>query len=285
VARQDIPNSGLFAVTPLTKIRRVNLKNAFLATAAGGAFLLIAACGGGDVSDGNGSSASSDNSNSASGGGGNASTSTVPGVSGPAPSNNSGGGGSTIQCQRLNETTFIGGNLFVAEQGPVVVTLLSDGGLGPVIFQNFNSFAGWFRILYNNVFGMQVSNSQDQFGFVTPFPPGTQVGASTQVQLQPPPQDVIREYGPAPSNFPKGIPLELTLTKPDATRGYLNSSTASIYKDIPDDEWHKPDSLDGRNTASVIYGPNNTATVTFFAGTDGLHFSVGLTNVFGTGCP
>ena len=46
-------------------------------------------------------------------------------------------------------------------------------------------------------------------------------------------------------------------------------TTAAIGKDIWPDGWPR---------ASVTYGPNNTATVTFFAG-----FSVGLTNVCGSG--
>lgn len=54
-----------------------------------------------------------------------------------------------------------------------------------------------------------------------------------------------------------------------------SSDTAGIGQDT----WPYP-----FPTASVTYGPNNTATVTFFAATDGAHFSVGLTNVFGTGC-
>lgn len=232
----------------------MTLKAAFVAMAAASALLLVAACGGGGG-----------------GGGSGASTGTAP-VLPPIPTPSS---GSTSRCQG----TVVGGNLFVAEQGPVGVTLLSDGGSSPLIFDDINSFGRGFMILYDNVFGVQgVRNPQDKFGFAKPFPPGTQAGASTQVQLQPPQPGVIPGAGPLPGTFPKDIPLELWLKKTDGNPpGSANSSgTASIGKDI----W--PFSFP---TASVTYGPNDTATVTFFAETDGPHFSVSLTNVFGTGCP
>jgi hypothetical protein len=220
----------------------MNLKAALLNAAAAGALLLLAACGGG-VDDGSASKGASGGSN----------------------------------CQVLTETTVVGGNLFVAEPGPVGVTLLSDGGLSPLMFGSIDSFGDGFMILYNNVFGMQVPNAQDKFGFDKPFAPGTPVGTSAEVQLQPPPADVITNHGPLPSTFPKGIPLELWLKKADGNPlGTANSSgTARIGKDT----W--PYSFP---TASVAYGTNNTATVTFFASPDGPHFSVGLTNVFGTRC-
>jgi hypothetical protein len=278
----------LFEAAPLTKIRRMNLKAALLATAAG-AFLLVAACGGGGSgSDSNGSTGGGSGSSGGGGGGSSSSSSSGSSSSGSSSSGSSSSGtgsssssssgtGSSGSCHPLTPTTFVGGNLFVAEQGPVGVTLLSDGGLSPLIFANVY-FGSGFMILYDNVFGMQVSNRQDKFGFAKPFAPGTQVGASTQVQLQPPPADVIRNYGPVPSTFPKGIPLELWLKTTDGNpTGPANSSgTARIGKDT---------ALYSFPTASVTYGPNNTATVTFFASSDGPHFSVGLTNVFGTGCP
>src|SRR5439155_17307514 len=127
----------------------------------------------------------------------------------------------TPLCQLVDVTTFIGGNLFVAEQGPIGVTLLSDGGMGPAIFDSVYQFGTGFMVVYDNVFGMQVSNSQDKFGFAKPFPPGTQVGASTQVHLQPPQPGVVVDGWPVPSTFPKGIPLELTLAKPLEAGGWV----------------------------------------------------------------
>jgi hypothetical protein len=217
-----------------------------LKAAAAGAFLLLAACGGGgnDI-------------------GGSAASGTTSSISRTCPT----------------QTTSIGGNLFVADQAAIGVTLLSDGGLSPLIFDDVNAFGGGFMILYDNVFGMQEGehNSQDRYGFAKPFPPGTQVGASTQVQLQPPAADVVRLYGPVPSTFPKGIPLQLWLKKRDgnASTPDNSSSSAQIGKDV----WPNP-----YPTASVTYGANNTATVTFFPTAAGAHFSIGLSNVFGTGC-
>jgi hypothetical protein len=97
------------------------------------------------------------------------------------------------------------------------------------------------------------------------------------VQLQPFGGFVNGEQ--TPSTFPKGIPVELRLTTNDGGTNpgpTTSSSTASIRKDIPHDFWH---------TASVTYGANNTATVTFFPDASGSHFSVALTNVFGAGSP
>ena len=226
----------------------MNLKAALLATAAG-ALLFLAACGGGgDGGSGNssGNTGSGGDTGSGSGSGG------------------SGSGGSGTSCQ---PQTVVGGDLFVAQQGPVGVTLLSSGVMT----------AYTFSFLYDNVFGIPTNNQQDKWGSVTPslFPPGTPVGASAQVQLQPFTGFVHGEQ--TPGTFPKGIPVELWLTTNDGNQpGPSNSSsTASIGKDIPHDFWH---------TASVTYGANNTATVTFFP-SGGAHFSVGLTNVFGSGSP
>src|SRR5689334_18378933 len=154
--------------------RVMNLKAVLLAALAAGAVLFIPACGGG-------------------GGGGGDST--------PNPSNGGGSGGNT--CQPPAPVTIVGGNLFVAEQGPVGMTLVSTGG--------FTEYR--FMFLYDFVFGIPASNPQDKWGQVNAFPPGTPVGTSMQVQLQPPTPDLIR--GPVPSTFPKGIPLELWLRIPD----------------------------------------------------------------------
>jgi hypothetical protein len=241
----------------------MDLKAALLATAGAGAFLLVAACGGGSDTASSTSTASSPST-----------PSSAPIVARSCE----------CRCQRLSETTYLGGNLFVAEQGSVGVTLLSDGGMSPLTLGSaYPGFGGGFMILYNNVFGMQAaSNPQDKFGTAKAFPADAVVGTSAQVQLSPPPPDFI--VGPVASTYPKGIPLQLWLKLTDGNPpGPGNSSgTASIGKDF------FPESFP---TASVTYGTNNTATVTFFVTTDGVrltdgsHYSVGLTNVYGTGCP
>ena len=223
----------------------MHLKAALLArvVAAGSFVLLAASCGGGG--DGGGGSSQS------------------PPASQPQQSPPS----SQTNCQ---PQTVVGGDLFAAEQGPVGVTLLSNGAMT----------AYTFNFLYDNVFGIPTNNQQDKWGAVAPppFPPGTPVGTSIQVQLQPFTGFVHGEQ--TPSTFPKGIPIELWffLNNTDPPGPAKSSSTASIGKDIPHDFPH---------TASVTYGANSTATVTFFLG--GVpSFAVSLTNVSGkdvpTGC-
>jgi len=201
------------------------------------AFLLLTACGGND-----GSSATS---------GASAST-TAPA---PQPTQTS------SNCKEGLQGTIVGGDLFVAGQGPVGMTLLANGQLSQYLF--------W--VLYDNVYGIpKISNRQDKFGAAQPFPPGTAVGATAQVQIQPPsPYDLNGQTLAA--TFPKGVPVELLLRNYDG--GPVSETntftTAAIGKDIWPDGWPRE---------SVTYGPNNTAMVTFFAG-----FSVGLTNVCGSG--
>jgi len=229
----------------------MNLRARLLAMAAAGVFLFVAACGGG-----------SDSGSDTGGGSGD----------GTANTGNTGGNGTSSTCQAQTPTTIVGGDLFVAEQAPVGITLLSNGGLTQYSLAFF----------YDNVFGIPTNNPQDKWGQAgvlapgTTFPPGTPVGTSAQVQLQPFTGFVHGEQ--TPSTFPKGIPIELWLTTNDGNQpGPSNSSsTASIGKDIPHDFWH---------TASVTYGANNTATVTFFPTAAGGGFSVGLTNVVGAGSP
>ena len=220
----------------------MNLKAALLAAVAAGAFLVVAACGGGS-SDTSGSSGI--------------------GSSGTGSSGSAG-------CQPQTPTTVVGGDLFVAQQEPVGVTLLSNGAVSQYEYE--------FTFLYDNVFGIPTNNRQDKWGQARPFAPGTPVGTSTQVQLAPPTPDLI-QWQPVPGTFPKGIPVQLLLTKRDGNPpGPANSSsTASMGKDLlGHDSWH---------TASVTYGTNNTATVTFFPADGAALFSVGLTNVFGSGSP
>ena len=258
----------------------MNLKAAFLATATG-AVLLLAACGGGGGGGDGGSTPSN-------GGGG----SGTGGSDGGGGSGGTGGNGAPLppqngaplppqSCQAQAPTTIVGGDLFVAEKGPVGITLLSNGG--------FTDYVFWFA--YDNVFGIDrsaIHNPQDKFGVEAPFPAGTPVGTSTQLVLQPQPD--FNGMPPPPSTFPKGIPVQLLLQVFDGQQSpdWAFSSTASMLKDIPFDVWH---------TASVTYGANNTATVTFVPKTrfgnvvtfvprdGGAGFSVGLTNVTGSGSP
>ena len=223
----------------------MDLERAFLAAAAAAA-LLLSACGGSGVSD-------------------------------VATSANAGStGGPSVSRSCAPQTTVVGGNLFVAEQGPVGVTLLDDGGLGPLIFDNVDVFGRGFMLLYDNVFGLQASHPQDTFGFAKPFPPGTPAGASTQVELQAPAAG-LGVSDPVASTYPKGIPVQVWLKLADGNppTPANSSATAAIGKDV----WPTP-----FPTASVTYGANNTATVTLFPTSAGAHFSVRLTNVFGTGC-
>src|SRR5260370_37019358 len=98
----------------------MKLKAAFL-PATVSAFVLLAACGGG--------------------GGDNSSAS---GNSGSGSSSGSGGG---TGCQ---PQTVVGGDLFVAQQAPVGVTLLSTGGFSQ----------STFTFLYDSVFGIPANNPQ-----------------------------------------------------------------------------------------------------------------------------
>ena len=221
----------------------MELKAWLLATASAGGFFLLASCGGGDAA-------------------GSASTQTQTQTQTNSSSNSTGNTATTC-----TPNTVVGGDLSVVQQAPVGVTLLNTGGL---------SSQYTFTFLYNNVFGIPTNNQQDKWGSLILFPPGTTVGTSTQVQLQPYTGFVNGEQ--TPSTFPRGIPLELWLTINDGNqRGPSNSSsTASIGKDLlGHDAWH---------TASVTYNGSNTATVTFFPST-GPAFSVALTNVTGQGAP
>jgi len=150
------------------------------------------------------------------------------------------------------------------------MTLVSTGGLALAPYD--------LTVFYDNVFGIpMIFNRQDKYRQAEVFPPGTPVGTSIQLQPQPPSADLIQGQT-VPSTFPKGIPIELRLRVNDGNLpGPANqSTTALISKDIPHD---------GPPTASVTYGANNTATVTFFASTRGPAFSVSLTNVTGSGSP
>jgi len=214
--------------------------------------LLLTACGGGGGDSGSPSSSPP----SSGGAGGSDNGGTAPSATSmPSPAN-------TCQSQPV-----VGGDLFVVNQAPVRVTLLANGGMS----------GGTFTFLYDYVFGFGTNNQQDKWGQVSPFAPTAPVGTSVDVQILPPPPDLVHDV-PPPATYPRGVPIELWLSKDDGNQPGPNniSSTASIHKDLPRDGWH---------TASVVYGSNNTATVTFFASVGGPAFTVGLTNVSGTASP
>ena len=226
-----------------------------LAIATASAFFVAACGGGGDDGGGGGGSGSGDTNSNSSGGG-----------TGSANSNGSGGGssanstGSSCQSQPV-----VGGDVFVAQQGPVGVTLVSSG-----VSSEYT-----LTFLYNNAFGIPTNNQQDKWGQTTLFPPGTPVGTSAQVQLQP---YAFVNGEQTPATFPQGIPIELWffLNNTDPPGPAKSSSTASINKDLG--------GHDQSHTAGVTYGPNSTATVTFFL--SGVPtFTVGLTNVSGKDAP
>lgn len=208
------------------------------------AALLLTACGGGGGGD---SSTAAPAQPSTSGGGGTPNASSTPST-----------GGTTCESQPV-----VGGDLFVVDQAPVTVTLVANGGMS----------GGTFTFYYDSVFWSDTNNPQDKWGQATPFAPTAPVGTSTNVQIQPPPADLVHDE-PVPASYPKGVPVELWLSTDDGNQpGPANiSSTASIGKDLPHDSWH---------TASVIYKSGNTATVTFFSSVGGPAFTVALANVSG----
>jgi hypothetical protein len=163
------------------------------------------------------------------------------------------------------QNTVVGGDLFVAQPGPVGVTLLSDGGVNPYSLTLF----------YNNVYLTPTNNPQDKWGQATVFNTGAAAGSTVQVQLQRPTPDVIHGQ-PVPSAFPIGMPLQLQLSEPGLfpNQRPTNSTTASINKDIP--------GL-AAPTARVSYGSNDTAIVNFPSGGGAFGFSVRMSNVFGSG--
>jgi hypothetical protein len=160
------------------------------------------------------------------------------------------------------QNTVVGGDLFVAQQGTVGVTLLSDGGLNPSAL----------TLIYDNVFGTPTSNRQDKWGQANPFSPGAAAGTTVQVKLQPPSWDLIK--GPVPSTYPQGIPLQLLLPGGLTPNGrQMYNTTADIRKDL---------SRITSATALVTYGSNNTAIVNFPSGGGAFGFSIRVGNVFGS---
>src|SRR5438067_9869336 len=118
----------------------MTLRAALLATLAAGSFLFLTACGGGGDGGGGGSSPGSQPQQSP--------PASEPQQSPPASEPQQ--SPPTSQPQQLPPTTcqpqtIVGGALFVAEQAPVGVTLLSNRGL---LTQYF------FEFMYDNVFGI-----------------------------------------------------------------------------------------------------------------------------------
>src|SRR6187431_1482124 len=129
---------GEWGETRMSQNRCMHL-NAVVLTFAAGAFAIVAACGGGTAGSEGGS------------GSDNHAASSVPLSPAPTTSSSSGGSGNgAASCQSpAVGTTIIGGSLFVAEQGPIEVTLLSVSGLKPgdPLGEQYR-----FEILYDIVF-------------------------------------------------------------------------------------------------------------------------------------
>src|SRR3954470_6791165 len=225
----------------------MNLRAALLAAAMAGACLLVGACGGGgDDTSGNvggsGSSESTGNAGSA-------------GSTGDA-----GSSGSSGSCPPQTQTTVVGGDLFVADQGLIGATLVSNGGL----------------TLFDVQLGYSTCDSnctspqrQDAFAFafsVRPplFNANTPVGTTLTLQ----PQAGIPINGQMVSAFPTGTPIFLTFGD-----GEFSDFSATAYsKDLAHTY---------PETALVTYGANSTAIIDFRT-SGGAHIRVGLSNVRGS---
>jgi len=234
----------------------VNLKVALLAAAAASAFLLLPACGGGGGGENN-TNSSNGSGNGSSGSGGSSGTGGTGTGSGGTGSSDS--GGSSSVC------TIVGGALFVAAQGPIGATLLSNGGST----RSFEIDLGYSTCDAN------CSNPQRQDAFAFAFagsPPTFSERASVGTTLTLQPQSGIPINGQMVSTFPQGTPIFLSFGNGDDF-----SATATDNKDL------------GRAyplTALVTYGASSTATVDFRT-SGGLDYRVGLTNVVGSAgaCP
>jgi hypothetical protein len=232
-----------------------SLKVALLAVAAAGAFVLLPACGGGgaggdgntNTSPGNGSG----NGTSGSGTGGTSdSTSGTGGTGSAGTSDNTGSSACTI----------VGGNLFVAQQGPIAATLVSNGGS-----THFFDIQLGYSTCDTNCSNPQ---RQDAFGFAFTGTPPTfneNTALGTTVTLQP--QSGMPINGQMVSTFPQGTPIFLTFGNGDDF-----SATATDNKDLGHTY---------PETALVTYSAGSTATVEFRTSA-GLDYRVGLTNVVGS---
>jgi hypothetical protein len=225
----------------------MNLRAALLAATMAGACLFVGACGGGgDDTSGNV--------------GGSGSTGSTGNTGSAGSTGNAGSSGSTGSCPPQTQITVVGGDLFVADQGLIAATLLSNGGLA----------------LFDVQLGYSTCDSnctspqrQDSFAFAFSVRPplfNANIPAGTTLTLQP--QSGIPINDQMVSAFPTGTPIFLTFGD-----GEFNDFSATAHsKDLGHTY---------PETALVTYGANNTAVIDF--GTSaGAHIRVGLTNVRGS---
>ena len=228
----------------------MHLRNVLLTAAAASALLLVAACGGGDAGGGGGPlppTSQSPQAPSGDSGGGNTTSASSDG-------NGSTGGSSTSSCQTPAQTTVVGGALFVAQQGLIGATLLSNHGFE-------------VQLGYSTCDGSCTTQQhQDAFAFAFGLAPplfSPQAAVGTTLQLQP--QGGIPINGQTVSTFPRGTPIFVVFRNDNDVASTANNK--DLGRAIPE-------------SARVSYGPDNTATVDFQIPT-GLDVRVGLTNVRG----
>ena len=141
--------------------------------------------------------------------------------------------------------------LQVAQQGTISATLLSTGSANPYSIS----------LIYDTTGGMSVNNPQDRFGGATLFNQNSQVGSTVTIA---PTQPI---GGQNMSTFPGGTAIQLSL----GDGSQFGSTTGGIGKDVRTNP-----------NAQVVFGSNNTATVSFLSG-GSYSFSVRLSNVSGIG--
>src|SRR5690349_995217 len=208
----------------------MHLRSALLTTAAAGALLLLAACGGGDAGGGSTppspTSPSQQSPSAESGGSAPGSSATKPGSS---------------DCQTPAQTTIVGGALFVAEQGLIGATLLSNHG--------FEVQLGYSTCDGNCTTQQHQDAWATAFGAAPPlFSPQATVGTTLEVQ----PQGGVPINGQTVSTFPKGTPIFVIFGNGDERSATANDK--DLGRAIPE-------------SAVVTYGTGNTATVAFHSST------------------
>ena len=229
----------------------MRLRNVLLTAATAGAVLLVAACGGGDAGGGSNPPPPTSQSPQApptNSGGGNATSATSDG------SASTGGDSVSSSCQTPPQTAVVGGALFVAQQGLIGATLLSNHGFE-------------VQLGYSTCDGSCTTQQhQDAFAFAFGLAPplfSPQAAVGTTLQLQP--QGGIPINGQTVSTFPKGTPIFVVFRNDNDIAS--TASDKDLGRAIPE-------------SARVTYGPDNTAVVDFNTAT-GLDVRVGLTNVRG----
>lgn len=231
----------------------MHLKNVVLLTAAAaGALMLVAACGGGDAGGGGSplppASQSPQSSPPDSSGGSTTSANSDGNAS------TGGSSSSSNTCETPAQTTVVGGALFVAQQGLIGATLLSNHGFE-------------VQLGYSTCDGSCTTQQhQDAFAFAFGLAPplfSPQAAVGTALQLQP--QGGIPINGQPVSSFPQGTPIFLVFRNDNDIAATANDK--DLGRAVP-------------QSARVTYGADNTATVDFQTST-GLDVRVGLTNVRG----